>query len=139
MDHISRARRSWLMARVKSRDTKPEMLVRRTVHSWGYRYRLHASDLPGKPDIVFRPRRRVIFVHGCYWHGHSCKYGIAQPKTNREFWEAKLLANRVRDARVQRLLRSEGWKVLIVWECETKKSSWQQRTRRFLDLTTEID
>jgi DNA mismatch endonuclease (patch repair protein) len=133
MDHLSKERRSWLMSQVKSRHTGPEMTVRRTLHRWGFRYRLHASDLPGRPDIVFRAKRRVVQIHGCYWHGHSCKYGLAQSKSNQDFWKSKLLANKRRDVRNARLLRRNGWKLLTIWECEIKKSSWQGRARKFLE------
>lgn len=121
------------MSQVKSRHTGPEMTVRRTLHRWGFRYRLHASDLPGRPDIVFRAKRRVVQIHGCYWHGHSCKYGLAQSKSNQDFWKSKLLANKRRDVRNARLLRRNGWKLLTIWECEIKKSSWQGRARKFLE------
>ena len=123
------------MSRIKGRDTKPEMAVRRTLHRLGYRFRLHDSRLPGRPDLVFPSRKKAIFVHGCYWHGHSCKYGRAQSKTNRSFWLEKLRGNRLRDARALRLLRRQGWGVLVVWECGVKKATWQTRVTRFLDAT----
>ncbi|MBT5109625.1 MAG: DNA mismatch endonuclease Vsr [Rhodospirillaceae bacterium] len=112
--------RSRTMRAVKSRDTKPEMIVRRLVHALGYRYRLHRSDLPGKPDLAFGPRRKVIFVHGCFWHGHHCKRGARVPKTNTAYWVAKIDRNRTRDAESAAALTQRGWAVLAVWECEIK-------------------
>lgn len=113
--------RSRIMRAVKSRDTTPEMIVRRLVHSMGYRYRLHRKDLPGKPDLTFQPRRKVIFVHGCFWHGHDCKRGARIPKTNRDYWETKIASNRERDQQHNEELMREGWHTLIVWECQTKE------------------
>lgn len=121
MDTLTPAQRSARMALVKSRDTKPEMLVRRLVHGLGYRYRLHAPDLPGRPDLVFRSRWKVVFVHGCFWHAHQCRRG-RPPTSNVEFWTAKRDANVARDKRVRRALRSLGWRSLIVWECEIADS-----------------
>lgn len=108
------------MSRIKSRDTKPEKIVRSIVHGLGYRYRLHKSDLPGKPDIVLVRHRKVIDVHGCFFHMHRCKYGKVTPATNADFWRTKRLSNVVRDRRNLRSLKREGWKVLIVWECELR-------------------
>lgn len=108
------------MQRVHSVGTKPEMVVRRLVFGLGYRYRLHRSDLPGKPDLVFATRRKVIFVHGCFWHGHNCKSGQKRPQTNREYWEQKLERNRQRDDEHIRTLIQSGWMVLVIWECEIK-------------------
>lgn len=133
MDRLTQARRSWLMSRIKGRDTKPELEVRRTLHGLGYRFRLHVPTLPGKPDLAFPSRRKVIFVHGCYWHGHSCKYGLAQSKSNRSFWQDKLTNNKRRDRRVRRLLRLLGWQVLVVWECHIRKNNWKSRAVRFLE------
>jgi DNA mismatch endonuclease, patch repair protein len=107
------------MSRVKSRDTTPERVVRSMLHAMGYRYRLHRKDLPGKPDIVFGPRRKIVFIHGCFWHGHRCQKGRL-PKTNRTFWRMKVEANRARDLRSTRRLRIAGWKVLTVWQCQLK-------------------
>jgi DNA mismatch endonuclease (patch repair protein) len=112
--------RSRQMALVRGKDTKPEMVVRRIVHRLGYRYRLHRSDLPGKPDLVFSSRRKVILVHGCFWHRHTdptCKLA-RMPKSRLEFWEPKLAANSERDARALEALRRAGWSALILWECE---------------------
>jgi len=111
------------MRAVKSRDTTPEMTVRRLIHAMGYRYRLHRKDLPGKPDLAFVSARKVIFVHGCFWHGHKCKRGDRRPATNKEYWNRKLDRNIARDARNQARLGEIGWRSLIVWECETKDSA----------------
>jgi len=106
------------MRRIKPRDTKPELLVRRLLRRMGYRYRLGGLGLPGSPDIVFKGRKKVIFVHGCFWHQHGCG-SYKQPRTKLDFWSPKLRANVERDERVQARLRNMGWDVLIVWECET--------------------
>ena len=110
------------MAKVKSKNTAPELKLRRLLLDMGYRgYRIHYSKLPGRPDVVFTKRRKVIFVHGCFWHGHDCKAGRNTPKINRDYWEPKLLRNVDRDKKHLRRIRKEGWKVLIVWECEIKE------------------
>ena len=108
------------MARVKGKDTAPELKLRRLAHAMGYRFRLHRKDLPGSPDLVFPKRRAVIFVHGCFWHGHDCARGARQPKQNAEYWSAKIARNRARDAKVQEALRAQGWRVAVIWECEMK-------------------
>ena len=120
MDVHSTEQRRYNMSQIKGKDTKPEMRVRRLVHGLGYRYRLHTKDLPGKPDLVFPGRRKVIFVHGCYWHMHSCRYGQVVPKTNTEFWQNKRLSNVARDERNVTSLSEEGWQILVLWECEMK-------------------
>jgi DNA mismatch endonuclease (patch repair protein) len=109
------------MSRIKGRDTKPEMRVRRACHQLGLRFRLQRKDLPGKPDLVFPKHKTVLFVHGCYWHSHSCRYGSVVPKTNTQFWQNKRLATVHRDERNQRELEYLGWRVLVYWECETKE------------------
>ncbi|WP_223564814.1 very short patch repair endonuclease [Agrobacterium tumefaciens] len=127
--------RSAIMRAVKSKDTTPEMIVRRLAHSLGFRYRLHCRDLPGNPDLVFHSRHKVIFVNGCFWHGHNCARGSRQPKTNSDYWQTKIGRNVERDAINQVTLRAAGWQVLTVWECETKasKTSWlEERLRLFL-------
>lgn len=106
------------MSRIRAKDTGPEMLVRRMVHAAGYRYRLHVSGLPGKPDLVFSGRRKVIFVHGCFWHLHAGCKSARIPKTRAEFWKEKLEGNRARDSRTEEQLKLLGWEVLTVWECE---------------------
>ena len=119
-DHVDQAKRSLIMAAVHSKDTKPEMVVRKLVFGLGYRYRLHVATLPGKPDLVFPGRRKAIFVHGCFWHRHTnCRYATS-PKSRVEFWEAKFTANVARDRRTNRELRKLGWSVLTVWQCQLK-------------------
>ncbi len=108
------------MRAVKSRDTKPELAVRRLVHSMGYRYRLHRADLPGKPDLVFPARRKIVFVHGCWWHGHDCKRGAREPASNQDYWLPKMRRNRERDTENESRLREDGWDVLTIWECQIK-------------------
>ena len=116
----SNVARSALMRKVRSRDTGPEMIVRRLLHRRGYRFRLHAGDLPGRPDIVFRGRRKAIFVHGCFWHRHEGCKRTTTPKIRREFWTDKFASNRKRDTAAVSSLEQKGWEVVIVWECETK-------------------
>ena len=133
MDSVTREQRSANMAAVRGKDTRPELLVRRFLYGLGYRYRLHAKDLPGRPDIVFRKRHAVVFVNGCFWHGHDCPRGSA-PASNVDFWQRKIGNNRERDDRVQQQLRKDGWRVLIVWECETKDlARLERRLSRFLE------
>jgi len=121
MDSFDPRMRSEIMRRVRSHSTAPEMAVRRLLHSLGYRYRLHALDLPGKPDIVFRRRKKVVQVHGCFWHQHpGCSRGERTPASNKTYWEEKLRRNRKRDARNLRALSDLGWEAVVVWECETK-------------------
>jgi len=119
-DTVAPDRRSWIMRQVKSEDTSPERLVRSLLHRLGYRFRLHRHDLPGSPDIVFPSRKKVIFVHGCFWHGHSCPRGARIPKTNTEYWMNKIARNKMRDRQRLEELRSLGWDALVVWECEIK-------------------
>ena len=119
MDRISREHRSWNMSRIKSGNTKPEIVVRSLLHKLGYRFRLHRKDLPGKPDIVLPRYNSVVFVHGCFWHRHNgCKKATV-PKTKNIFWREKFKGNIERDIKVQEELQSMGWKILIIWECET--------------------
>ncbi len=113
------------MAAIRSTDTKPERVVRRALHAEGLRFRLHRRDLPGKPDIVLPKYKTVIFVHGCFWHHHGCQY-FAWPKTRSEFWREKIMGNEKRDRIAQRALREAGWRVIVVWECETKDAKAQQ-------------
>jgi len=121
MDPPPTPQRSALMARIRGWDTKPEMAIRRLLHGHGYRYRLHARDLPGKPDIVFRGRRKVVFVHGCFWHQHEGCKDATVPKTRTAYWQAKFRRNQERDRAVLEALGSLGWIALVVWECETKE------------------
>jgi DNA mismatch endonuclease (patch repair protein) len=120
------------MRAVKSRDTKPEMIVRRLIHGLGYRYRLHRPDLPGKPDLTFPSRRTVLFIHGCFWHGHDCARGARVPKINRDYWTAKIAGNKARDIKDCDRLRDMGWLVLTVWECEIKDAGLGPRLHMLL-------
>lgn len=133
-DVFSPEQRSRVMARVKGKDTKPELKVRRLAHALGYRFRLQRKDLPGTPDLTFPGRRKVIFVHGCFWHGHDCARGARKPKQNAAYWTAKIARNRVRDAEAVKALEAQGWSVLTVWECEMKDAdALAQRLTAFLD------
>jgi DNA mismatch endonuclease (patch repair protein) len=121
------------MQAVKSKHTAPELFVRSLLHARGYRYRLHRKDLPGCPDIVFPGRRKVIFIHGCFWHGHPCRRGARIPVQNRAYWSAKIGRNKQRDQAAQTSLKQQGWQVLVIWECELKNVGATMRTaRRFL-------
>jgi DNA mismatch endonuclease, patch repair protein len=135
-DRLPAAERSALMGRIRSKDTAPEMLVRRMLHALGYRYVLHDKRLPGTPDLTFPSRRKVVFVHGCFWHGHHCGRGF-RPARNADFWAMKLDANKARDRRSVRALRSQGWEVMTVWECETgagRIEALRRRLETFLTL-----
>lgn len=125
--HSAEQRRRNMVA-IRSKDTKPELAVRRIAHRLGFRYRLHRSDLPGKPDLVFPRLRKVIEVRGCYWHLHDCPFGRVTPKTNPEFWQTKRQGNARRDKANESALLGLGWKVLVVWECETRNSEHLRRT-----------
>lgn len=118
MDRLTPAERSRLMAKIRGRDTQPELLVRSLVHGLGFRFRLQAKDLPGRPDLVLPRHRAAIFVHGCFWHAHRCKVGRKKPGTNVDFWLEKFERNKARDRRVVAALRRRGWRVLVVWECQ---------------------
>lgn len=132
-DTLTPAQRSKCMTSILGKDTKPELIVRNIAHRLGFRFRLHAVNLPGKPDLVFRSRRAVVFVHGCYWHMHACKRGRSTPATNPEFWRAKRNANRERDRRTLTALRRAGWRVLVVWECQTQdRAKLAERLSAFL-------
>jgi DNA mismatch endonuclease (patch repair protein) len=121
------------MARVRARDTGPERLVRGLLTELGYRYRLHRAELPGKPDIAFVGRRKVIFVNGCFWHGHDCKRGARVPKDNRDYWVAKIARNRARDAAVQDEFADMGWQSLVLYECQLKdRMALSERLTSFL-------
>lgn len=124
MDVLTPAQRRLNMSRIRGKDTKPEMLIRRGLHAAGLRYRLHLRSLPGAPDLVFPRYRTVIFVHGCFWHGHRCRL-FRTPDTRRDFWEQKIASNRSRDKRARRKLQAQGWRVLTVWECALKGSGRQ--------------
>ncbi|MGK2910232.1 MAG: very short patch repair endonuclease [Sphingobium sp.] len=134
MDPLSPAERSALMAKIRGKNTSPEMAVRRALFALGYRYRLHSAKLPGKPDLVFPARRKAVFVHGCFWHGHVCLNGKL-PRTRRSFWRAKILGNQLRDRRTRRRLARLGWRTAVVWECRLKKNAVGETERlvRFLE------
>lgn len=139
MDTLTAEQRSKRMSLIRGKDTVPEMTVRRMLHRLGYRFRLHRKDLPGKPDIVFAGRRKVIFVHGCYWHGHGCRIG-RPAKSNVEFWGEKIEANRARDARNVEALESLGWDVMIVWQCGLRDASAiQAHLIKYLGPATNYD
>jgi len=122
MDVFETDKRSEIMRRIKSGDTKPEMAVRRMVHALGFRFRLHRKDLPGTPDIVLPRHKKAILVHGCFWHGHNCPAGRKTPKSNLAYWDRKLTRNRLRDAENLAKLKAMGWDVLILWECEIRRT-----------------
>jgi DNA mismatch endonuclease (patch repair protein) len=136
MDRLAPEYRSENMRRIRSKGMKPEMLVRSLVHGLGYRYRLHRSDIPGKPDLVFGSRRKVIFVHGCFWHGHTdpnCVDGRRKPKSNLDYWLPKLERNQERDITNEAELMRLGWSIMVVWECETRDTvRLADRLRLFL-------
>ncbi len=135
MDIWSKEKRSEVMSRILSKDTKPEKLVRSMLHSMGYRFRIHVKDLPGKPDIVLRKHNAIIFVHGCFWHLHGgCREGRI-PSTRREYWSDKLLGNKARDEKHIRKLRRLGWRVMRVWECQVEKKpdNVMKRIDKFLE------
>jgi DNA mismatch endonuclease (patch repair protein) len=127
MDSLTPARRSANMSRIRSKDTKPEMLIRRMLHGLGYRYSLHRRDLPGAPDLVFPARRKIIFVQGCFWHQHKGCVDGKIPKSRIEYWKPKLLRNVERDRQNISKLRRSGWKVLTLWECDIPKDGGLQR------------
>ena len=122
MDHLGKKDRSENMRRIKGKDTAPEIVVRRLLHRMGFRFRLHRKDLPGNPDVVLPKFRTVVFVHGCFWHGHDCKKGSARrrPKSNENYWNSKLERNVRRDAANAEKIRELGWKRIVVWACETR-------------------
>ncbi|SMD08354.1 very short patch repair endonuclease [Pedobacter nyackensis] len=134
-DIHSKETRSYNMSRIRGKDTKPELLVRRFLHAHGFRYRIHLKDLPGKPDIVLRKYKTVIFVHGCFWHGHhNCKYA-AIPETRSEWWKAKINGNIIRDNKDSKFLKEQGWNVIILWTCDLMKST---RNKKLLSLIEEL-
>ena len=127
-DIFDKEKRSEIMSKISGKNTKPELIIRKALFAEGYRYRLHRKDLPGNPDMVFPSRKKVIFINGCFWHGHNCKKA-ALPETHREFWEKKLNGNKERDKRNLVKLKAMGWKNLVIWQCQIKKST----------LKTQID
>ena len=133
MDPLTPEQRRYTMSRVHGKDTKTELLVRGLLYKLGYRYRLQGRDLPGNPDIVFRSKKKVIFIHGCFWHGHDCRSGKKQPKTNEEYWLPKLAKTRARDAQNQTKLLELAWDYLILWECQLKdKEALTEKIRKFM-------
>jgi len=127
-DVLTPEQRSRNMSSIRGKDTRPEKIVRSLLHRLGYRFRLHRRDLPGKPDLVFPSRRKVVFVHGCFWHMHNCRWGKVTPATNAEFWQTKRKGNCDRDRKVMKLLSAAGWKAFAVWECQTRNPD-ELRTR----------
>jgi DNA mismatch endonuclease (patch repair protein) len=132
-DVFTPEKRSAIMARIKGQNTKPEILVRKLVHSLGYRFRLHQQKFPGKPDLVLQRHAKIVFVHGCFWHGHKGCSRAALPASNTAFWEKKIGGNRARDIKVRRKLTRSGWKTLVVWQCQTRNiEKLSERLKRFL-------
>jgi DNA mismatch endonuclease (patch repair protein) len=125
MDVHSPSQRSYNMSRIRSKNTRPEEIIRKLLWSHGYRYRLHSKDLPGKPDIVFAGRKKLLFIHGCFWHRHDCRY-FKWPKTNVDFWKQKIEDNIERDSKNYDILSQSGWRYLVIWECETKVKSFDE-------------
>ncbi len=131
-DTLTPKQRSERMSRIRNTDTKPEMVVRCLVHSMGFRYRLHAKELPGRPDLAFRPRKKVIFVHGCFWHQHGCNQ-YRMPRSRQNFWLPKLEKNKDRDKKTYLQLKTLDWKYLVIWECQLKDIvRLRQRIKKFL-------
>ena len=136
VDIWSKAKRSEVMSKIRSKNTKPELLLRKALHALGYRYRIHNKLLPGKPDIVFTKYKTAIFVHGCFWHYHSeCPEGRI-PDTNSKFWQEKLSKNVERDLKHRQALIDQGWKVIVVWECEVEKQLEEVLSKIKTELTT---
>ncbi|MGA8028755.1 MAG: DNA mismatch endonuclease Vsr [Bryobacteraceae bacterium] len=126
--------RSANMRAIRSKDMLPELRVRSLIHRLGYRFRLHRKDLPGKPDLVFAPRRKVVFVHGCFWHSHDCAIAHV-PKSNRDYWQPKLQRTTNRDKRNVEALQAKGWQVLVIWECEVRDGgTLKKRIKQFLGV-----
>lgn len=138
-EEMTPEQRSALMKRIGCKDTAPELAVRRLAHAWGFRFRLHRRDLPGRPDLVFPRQRKVVFVHGCFWHHHddpACRNAVI-PKTRTEWWLEKLRGNAARDTRNMRALEDLGWVALVVWECEVRSGAFVERLRSFLDTAQD--
>ncbi len=135
-DTLTPKERSERMSRIRNADTKPEITIRRLVHGMGYRYRLHAKDLPGHPDMVFRRKKKVIFVHGCFWHQHGCNH-YRMPKSRLEFWLPKLKKNAERDLTAQESLLEQGWDTLVIWECQIKIKNEEFLRRRIEEFLEE--
>jgi len=132
-DVLTPEQRHQNMSAIKSKNTKPEVIARHIIHSMGYRYRLHQKDLPGKPDLVFPKYSKVIFIHGCYWHMHNCRYGRVVPKTNAKFWKNKRESNKNRDKKNRLDLKKLGWEILTIWECQLRNlTALEKRIVAFL-------
>jgi DNA mismatch endonuclease (patch repair protein) len=132
-DVHSKAQRSYNMSRIPSADTKPEMLVRKFLHAQGFRYTLHDKKLPGRPDIVLPKYKTLVFIHGCFWHGHAhCKYYVV-PKTRTGWWLHKINTNKANDAKAMKALKKEGWKIITVWECKLKPAKMEKTLRSLVD------
>lgn len=127
MDNLTKKQRSEVMSRIRSKDTAPEIAVRHLLSSYGFRYSTHVKDLPGRPDIVFKSRGVAIFVHGCFWHKHNCKKGRSTPRTRARFWATKRAVTQLRDRVNMRKLRKDGWKALVIWECQIGKEAFVKR------------
>lgn len=139
-DVLTADQRHLCMSRIRDRDTHPERMVRSIIHGMGYRFRLHDKRLSGRPDIVLRRLNKLVFVHGCFWHIHKCKYGCVKPSTNSDFWKNKREGNKQRDKAIQRKLRLAGWSVLIVWECELQDTKRLiKRIRKFLSTNKQAN
>lgn len=134
MDRIDSQTRSRIMSRIKGRDTKPELAVRRYLHSRGLRYKLHDGTLPGRPDMVFKSRKVAVFIHGCFWHAHSGCPKAHIPESRREYWQNKLQKNVIRDSRSIRQLRAMGWHVFVIWECQIAERRLSQLYRQIVKL-----
>lgn len=135
-DVLTPEQRKFNMSQIRCRNTKPELIVRHMIHSLSFRYRLHRTDLPGKPDLVFPSLKKAIFVHGCFWHMHNCRYGRVKPATNPTFWESKRQSNKRRDSEKKRELQRMGWDVLVIWECRTK-NDLKRLHKRILSFLSE--
>lgn len=139
MDIYSKEKRSEIMSKIRSSGTKPEVIVRKKLHSLGFRFRLKGKALPGKPDIVLSKYHAVVFVHGCFWHHHKGCGKSKFPASNVEFWQAKILENVRRDAKVKIQLKKLGWRVSVIWECETKNGKYAPKLLRFCKLIRPTD
>lgn len=135
-DIFTKEKRSIIMSKIRGKDTKPELTIRKLLFSHGYRYRLHVGDLPGSPDIVFTKKKKVIFINGCFWHGHNCKRATL-PSTNKEVWELKIKKNVTRDINNYAALIKLGWRYLVVWQCEIKKSNIELLEGRLISFLEE--
>ena len=138
MDVFDKNKRSWIMSRIKNKDTTPEIAVRSIVHRMGYRFRKNNPKLPGKPDIVLKKHKKIIFIHGCFWHGHKDCKRSSRPTTNVDFWNNKINANIMRDQKNQNILQEQGWSVLVIWQCELRDTDILiEKIKRFLESKKE--